>query len=132
MKKQLTKGLLFVCALAVMGMMAACGGNESTTAASGDDEMHIEAKRLAKMTVEQMKMAEKADDFSDSLIEKYEDSATFVKFQIIYYEDLLKLDIEQEDRDYLNKTLQYLKGEITPDEYNDYCYDPEFGTDDEE
>ena len=59
MKKQLTKGLLFVCALAVMGMMAACGGNESTTAASGDDEMHIDAQELANLNVERMKLEKK-------------------------------------------------------------------------
>lgn len=108
MKKQLTKGLLFVCALAVMGMMAACGG----------DEMHKEAKKLAKMTVKQMNLEKETSDFTDSLQEKYGDNdSTFVEFQLIYIEELQKLDIEPDFRDYLTKTAQYLKGEINEAEY---------------
>ena len=108
MKRQLTKGLLFVCALAVMGMMAACGG----------DEMHKEAKKLAKMTVKQMNLEKETSDFTDSLQEKYGDNdSTFVEFQLIYIEELQKLDIEPDFRDYLTKTAQYLKGEINEAEY---------------
>ena len=122
MKKQLTKGLLFVCTLAVMGMMAACGGNESTTAASGDDEMHIDAERLAKMNVEKTELEKKITDLTDSLKIKYEDSTSFVKLQLIYIEELQKLDIEQDFRDYLTETEKFLKGEISAKEY--YGFDP--------
>lgn len=114
MKRQLTKGLLLVCAMAVIGMIAACG----------EDDMHKEAKKLAKLNVKLMELEEEMNSFTNDLIEKYgEDSSSFVNFQLLYIDELLKLDIKDEAREDLTKTAKYLKGEISEAEYYGFDFD---------
>ena len=100
-----------ICLLALAGMMTACGG----------DEFHNDAKKLADLTVEQMRINNQMSDFTTELQKKYGDNdSVFTQFQLLYVQEMLKLDIEDDFREYLIYMDSVLRGEATLyDEFDD-------------
>ena len=105
-----TKPIIMVCMLAAAGIMAACGG----------DDLHRDAKKLAQLTVEQMNINKQMQETSNDIQDRYgADDSLFVQFNLVYIEEMLKQDIDDEFRDYLQYMDSLLRNDPSAMSYDE-------------